>query len=287
MISLRSFARWLSDFVLLFLAMAVRSHIQAPKPKAARKAGRKAGEVISFPRSAPSMSPPADLRAVFFDIDGTLIDSNDAHARAWGHALREHGYHVAFEALRCRIGKGGDKILPEVVGVAADSVEGKKISARRREIFLQQYLPQLRPFAGARELLLELRRRGLKLYVASSAEAEERDPLLSAAGVDDLIDVPHRDEDDRSKPDPDIVVAALERSGEAAGSVVLIGDTPFDIEAAARAGIATVAFRCGGWKDEALAGAIAIYEDPLDLLRRIEASPLRMHRRERASATAR
>src|SRR5262245_54572238 len=120
-------------------------------------------------------------RAVIFDVDGTLVDSNDAHAQAWVEALAESGRHVAFSRVRPLIGMGGDKLLPEVSGVAADSKEGERIASRRGEIFLRRCVPGLQPTRGARELIRRLHDEGLKLYVASSAKDEELQPLLRVA----------------------------------------------------------------------------------------------------------
>jgi phosphoglycolate phosphatase-like HAD superfamily hydrolase len=115
----------------------------------------------------------------------------------------------------------------------------------------------------------------LRLYVASSAQPDELEPLLRRAGVADVIDgaATAGDATD-SKPDPDIIHAALDRAGLSADQVVLIGDTPYDVEAAARSQVATIALRCGGWSDEALRDAVAIFDDPAHLLRSYGASPL-------------
>jgi HAD superfamily hydrolase (TIGR01509 family) len=215
-------------------------------------------------------------RAVLLDIDGTLIDSNDAHARSWVDTFAEFGYQVSFEKVRPLIGMGGDKLLAETVGVEEESEEGKRLSAWRRERFLTHYLPTLRPFPGTRALIERMRRDGLTLVVATSANAEEMTPLLERAGVADLIEEATSSSDaERSKPDPDIVAAALRRAGHPASATTMLGDTPYDVEAAGGVGVGVIALRCGGWwKDEDLAGAVAIYDDPADLLARYDRSPL-------------
>ena len=215
-------------------------------------------------------------RAVLLDIDGTLIDSNDAHARSWVETFAEFGYDVSFETVRPLIGKGGDKLLAETVGVEEDSDEGKRMSKRRRERFLADYLPTLRPFPKARTLVERMRADGLTVVVATSANEDEMTPLLERAGVADLVEAATSSSDaERSKPDPDIVKAALDRGGHPARATIMLGDTPYDIEAAGRAGVAVIAFRCGGWwKDEDLAGALAIYDGPADLLAHLDRSPL-------------
>jgi HAD superfamily hydrolase (TIGR01509 family) len=215
------------------------------------------------------------IRGVILDVDGTLVDSNDAHANAWVEALAEHGRQVAFKKIRPLIGMGGDKLLPEAAGIEEDSDEGKKISEYRSEVFKKKYLPVLKPFPGVRELLERMRGEGLKLVVASSAKKDELKHLLEIAGAADLIEGKTSSSDaESSKPDPDIIQAALDDSGLPPGEVVMLGDTPYDIESAGRAGVKTIALRCGGWDDSKLTGAIAIYDGPRDLLARYDSSPL-------------
>lgn len=205
--------------------------------------------------------------AALLDIDGTIIDSNDAHAAAWVTAFAQHGRTVAFDDVRSRIGMGGDKLLRELAGLDAESAEGRAIAAARKTVFTAEHLPRLRPTPGARPMIQWLKDQGARIAIATSATEDEVSGLLRAAGVDDLVDhVASADDAAESKPDPDIVVAALKKSGAAKDQAVLIGDTPYDIEAAARAGIATIALRTGGWADGDLRNAIAIFDDPADLL---------------------
>jgi HAD superfamily hydrolase (TIGR01509 family) len=213
-------------------------------------------------------------KAVILDVDGTLVDSNDAHAQAWVEALAEHGHRVPFAKVRPLIGMGGDKLLPRVVGIEEDSPDGKAISTRRGEIFKQRYLPTLRPFPGARALLQRMRADGMKLVVASSAKGDELDPLLEIAGAADLVEhTTSSDDAERSKPDPDIVQAALGKTGCGAHEVLMLGDTPYDLEAAHRAQVGFVGVRSGGWDDDALRGALAVYADTADLLAKYDSSP--------------
>lgn len=216
------------------------------------------------------------VEGVIFDVDGTLVDSNAAHARAWVEAIAEAGREVPLARIRPLIGMGGDKLLPEATGVSAESAEGKAIAERRGEIFRSVYLPRLQPFAGSRDLLVALKARGFRLAVASSAETKDLAPLLRVAQVDDLLDTKTSGDDaETSKPDPDIVVAALARLECAPALAIMVGDTPYDVAAARGAGVRCVGFRCGGWGDEDLAGAIAVYDGPLDLWQRLDSSPLR------------
>jgi HAD superfamily hydrolase (TIGR01509 family) len=215
------------------------------------------------------------IRGVILDIDGTLVNSNDAHARAWVSALAESGIYVSFNTVRQLIGMGGDKLMPAVANIEEDTELGQRISKRRAEIFRAEHLPNLRAFPKTRELLSRLREAGLKLAVASSAKKEELDALLELARAKDLVeDVTSSSDAENSKPDPDIVHAALQALGFEASRVLMLGDTPYDIAAASGAGISTVALRCGGHNDRDLSSAIAIYDDPAELLAKLDESPL-------------
>jgi HAD superfamily hydrolase (TIGR01509 family) len=213
------------------------------------------------------------LEGVIFDIDGTLVDSNDAHAQSWVDTFGEAGYDVPFDAVRPLIGMGGDKLLPRTIGIRNDSEEGKKLSKRRSEIFNERYLPRLRAFPGSRDLVSRIRSDGLKAIVATSAKDKELKGLLEAAEVDDLMEEKATASDaKRSKPDPDIVKAAIGESGLSPANLVMIGDTPYDIEAATKAKVRCIAFRSGGWKDKDLQGAVEIYDGPADLLAHYQSS---------------
>ena len=215
------------------------------------------------------------IRAVLFDIDGTLLDSNDAHAHAWLDALRGHGKDVPFDLVRSKIGKGGDKLLMELAGIDDGSPEGKVLSARRTAVFKAHYLPDLGPTPGGRALIERLRSRGLARAIVTSAGGDELADLMRQAAVVGMFDVLITSDDaEHSKPDPDLVKIALDKLNVGPREAVMIGDTPYDITAAARAGVSTIAFRSGGWKDRDLDGAIAIYDHPADLLSRLDQSPL-------------
>jgi HAD superfamily hydrolase (TIGR01509 family) len=207
------------------------------------------------------------VSTVAFDVDGTLIDSNGAHAEAWAQALTEHGFPHQPAQIRRLVGMGSDKLLPAVARMDVDSDRGKAILARKKALF-DERLPHLRPTRGARSLLLFLRESGKTLVVATSADTKEMDAILEQAGLADLF--PRRTSSDdagRSKPDPDIVHAALERVHAAPDEAVMVGDTPYDVEAAGRAGVECIALRCGGeWNDQDLAAAAAIFDDPEGLL---------------------
>ncbi len=214
-------------------------------------------------------------RAVILDVDGTLIDSNEAHAQAWVDAGRELGYPVQYVVVRTLIGMGGDKVTPRVTGLDGDSPEAARVRKRRGDIFREQYLPGLKAFPRTRELLERMRAQGLELVVASSASEKDLQALLEQAGVDDLVKARTSSSDvDESKPAPDAIQAALASAGCAPGEAVMIGDTPYDVEAAQRAGVPVIALRSGGWGDRDLEGAVAIFADPADLLAHYDSSPL-------------
>ena len=214
------------------------------------------------------------MKTVILDIDGTLVDSNNAHACAWVAAFAESGITVDYDKVRRAIGMGGDKLMPAVAGIGSDTPEGQKISTRRGELFKETYLPALRPFPSVRALLERLIADGYQLAVATSATEEELQPLLECAGVSDLI--PHRtssDDAEHSKPDPDIVQAALRESRCEPRDAIMIGDTPYDIASATAAGVRIVGLECGGWSRQELAGAIAVHKDATDLLAHYDTSP--------------
>jgi HAD superfamily hydrolase (TIGR01509 family) len=215
------------------------------------------------------------ITAVLFDVDGTLVDSNDAHASAWVKAFHEFNVTVDPIEVRRSIGMGGDQLMPRVSGLQETSPIGGKISARRGEIFKREFLPTLKPFPGAADLIAAIRSHGLKPVAASSASDSDLTALLEIAGATSLMDDwTSSDDANQSKPAPDIVHAALQRAGVEPEQAVMIGDTPYDVAAARQAGVPAIAFRCGGWLDPDLTGAIEIYDGPWDLLARFDRSLL-------------
>lgn len=218
-----------------------------------------------------------DVRGVLLDVDGTLVDSNTAHARAWAIAFSEAGLDAPpIDEIRRLIGMGGDKLLPAAVGLSERSPLGQRLAERRSTLFAERFLPLLEPTPGAADLVAALEARGLSVAIATSAKPEELRGLLERGGVPpSLADRAASGEDvEASKPDPGVVHAALGRLGLSADEVVFVGDTPYDVEAGNRAGVAVVALRSGGWSDDDLAGAAAVYAHPADLVAHLDDSPI-------------
>ena len=214
-------------------------------------------------------------RGVIFDVDGTLVDSNRAHAESWAETLTKFGHAVSADDVQPLIGMGGDKLLPKLTGVDIESDRGKEYAEYRTQLFFREYLPHLRAFPGVRKLAERLRDDGVVLVTATSTSEEELEKMLSVAGIKDLLtDTTSADDAENSKPDPDIVHAAIRRSGLRSADLIMIGDTPYDVEAATRAGVRIIAVRSGGWDDRSLAGSTAIYTDVEELLTGYETSPI-------------
>jgi len=216
-------------------------------------------------------------KAAIFDIDGTLIDSVDLHARAWQEALAEFGHDVAFEQVRRQIGKGGDQLIPAFLSEAEQKDHGQDMEEWRGTLFKSSYLQLIRPFSAVPELLQRVRDAGLKIAVASSANASELKAYLEIAGITELIDGATSSADAQSsKPAPDIFHVALKKLGLSGAETVAVGDTPYDAIAAGKASIPTIGVLCGGFAERELreAGCVAVYPGPGALLACFAASPL-------------
>ncbi len=218
------------------------------------------------------------IEAVIFDVDGTLIDSVDPHARAWLWVFARHGHDIPLEDLRRQIGKGGDQILSTFL--SDDEIEhiGKTLEAERKDFFKVEYMPHLRAFSDVRELFERIIADGKKIVLASSAKGNELEEYKKIAGIDDLIhEETSSDDAEESKPEPDIFQAALGKLGDLDPSkAIVVGDSTWDAIAAGKAGIKSIGVLCGGFPAEELkdAGCIAIYANPADLLARYDESPL-------------
>jgi HAD superfamily hydrolase (TIGR01549 family) len=216
--------------------------------------------------------------AVIFDVDGTLIDSVDLHAKAWVLAFQDFGHKVSFEEVRKQIGKGGDQLMP--VFLSREEIEriGKGLEGRRGAILKERYLTRITAFPAVRELFQCLIADGKQIALASSAKEDELAQYKKIANISDLIDAETSSDDaEKSKPHPDIFQAALARLGnKSPDRTIVVGDTPYDAEAAAKAGLRTIGLLCGGWSEDELrrSGCIAVFKDPADLLARYSQSPL-------------
>lgn len=218
------------------------------------------------------------VEAVIFDIDGTLIDSVDLHAKSWQETLQHFGYEHRFERVRREIGKGGDQLMPALLPKEVVELRGQEIEKYRSELFKRKYLSQVRPFPGVRELFERIKADGKKIALASSAKADELATYKKIANIDGLTDVETSSDDaEKSKPHPDIFQAAMEKLGfPSSANVIVIGDTPHDAAAASKAKLRTIGVLCGGFPEDELraAGCFAIYRDPADLLTGYAQSPL-------------
>ena len=214
------------------------------------------------------------IEAFIFDIDGTLIDSNDFHAKAWQQAFNKFGKKILFEQVRPHIGKGADTLLPEFLSEREIKDFGDEITDERGEIFKKEYLEQIKPFPKVRELFEKIKADGKKIALASSANEDEVEAYKKIANIEDLVEKStSADDAEKSKPEPDIFEAALKLLGNPApANVLVVGDTPYDAEAATKANLKIIGVLCGGFPEKDLRekGCAAIYQNPADLLENYE-----------------
>ena len=221
------------------------------------------------------------IKAVIFDVDGTLVDSVDLHARAWQEAFAHFGKQFDFERVRYQIGKGGDQLMPVFLSKEELDEFGEELEKYRGELFKREYLPEVKGFPGVRELFQRVKAEGLKVALASSAKGDELKTYKKLARIEDLVEEEtSADDAEKSKPHPDIFEAALERlEGVRPAEAVVVGDTPYDAEAAGKAGLKTIGLLSGGFPEEDLraAGCVRIYRDAAELLADYDTSPLSKH----------
>ena len=217
------------------------------------------------------------VKAVFFDIDGTLVDSNEFHVMAWEQAFRESGYPASKEAIRRQIGKGADTLIPSLMPYTHEKTR-QAIANRHGQIFQSQYLPQVKPFPGAQQLIERPHRKGRKILLTSSATASEVQHYAQLLGVEPLLHATvSADDVKHSKPAGEIFASALAKVAHLpANETMAVGDTPYDVLSAEKCGIKTIALLSGGFSKKELedAGAIAVYSSVQDLLANLEVSPL-------------
>ncbi|HEV7375973.1 MAG TPA: HAD family hydrolase [Pyrinomonadaceae bacterium] len=214
------------------------------------------------------------IKAVIFDIDGTLVDSVDLHAQAWKEAFKHFGKDIPYEDVRHQIGKGGDQLMPVFFSKEELKEFGEEMEKYRGQLFKRDFLPKVRPFPKVRELFQRIISDGLRIALASSAKEEELKEYKKIAHIEDLVEEEtSADDADKSKPHPDIFEAALERLGDIEpDEAIVVGDTPYDAQAAGKINLRTIGVLCGGFPEAELkaAGCIEIYKDPADLLARYE-----------------
>jgi HAD superfamily hydrolase (TIGR01549 family) len=209
-------------------------------------------------------------RAALLDVDGTLIDANYQHALAWYRAFKRHGIVVPLWRIHRHVGMGGDQLIPALVG---DDVDEDAISDARKDEY-RKLIDEVSPLAGARELIEDLKQRGFTVVLASSSPQDEIDHYLELLDARALADGWTTDDDvESTKPEPDLVRAALDKAGTDEG--VMVGDTPWDIEAARKAGLATVTVITGGFSEQELrdAGAAAVFESLDEVRRHLDEPP--------------
>jgi phosphoglycolate phosphatase-like HAD superfamily hydrolase len=218
------------------------------------------------------------VKAVIFDIDGTLIDTVDYHAASWVRAFQHFGVKAELADVRHQIGKGADRLMPLFVPSGTSEPRKKEIEQFRAMLFKREYLPRVRAFPQVRALFQRIRLKGQRIILGSSCTEEEIGCYKRIADIADLVDAESTSDDAQfSKPAPDIFLKALERAGRfGAEEAVVVGDTPYDAEAAKRAGITCVGVLCGGFSGRELlrSGCIAVYRDPAHLLSEYDSSPL-------------
>ena len=212
-------------------------------------------------------------RAALLDVDGTLIDANYHHALAWYRGFRRSGITLPLWRIHRHVGMGGDQLVPALVGDEVDERLGDEIRDARDEEY-QQLIDEVAPLEGARELIDDLRGRGLEVVLASSSPQKEIDHYLELLGARELVEWTTNDDVESTKPEPDLVRAALDKAGTE--DAVMVGDTPWDIDAARKAGVETVCVITGGFSEQELrdAGAAAVFESVEELRRRLDETPL-------------
>ena len=226
------------------------------------------------------------IEAVIFDVDGTLVDTVDQHATAWQRTFAHFGRDIAFDAIRSQIGKGGDQLMP--VFLPKDEVKrrGKEIEDYRKALFQREYLPHVRGFPKVRDLFKCILANRKRIALASSAKGDELMAYKKAADIVDLVEEETSSDDaERSKPHPDIFEAALARLELPSDCAIVVGDSPYDAEAAGKAGMKTIGVLCGGFPEADLskAGATQIFCDPADLLANYDRSLICEEEMERGS----
>ncbi len=218
------------------------------------------------------------LRAVIFDVDGTIVDSNELHVASWDETFRKYGKHFSHEQLHRHVGEGGDQYIPNFLSERELREFGAQLEEDRGKLYKSKYLPRVRPLPRVRELFERIHSDGKRIALASSGKTDELDHYRALCDIGDLVDAQTtKDDVARSKPYADVFMAALHKLGNlAADEAIVVGDSPYDVIAAKRITLPTVALLCGGFSEDELraAGAITIFRDPAELLDNYARSPL-------------
>jgi HAD superfamily hydrolase (TIGR01509 family) len=213
--------------------------------------------------------------AALLDVDGTLIDTNYQHALAWYRAFRAHDIVLPVWRIHRAVGMGGDQLVPALAGDEVDEEQGDAIRDTRDRIYKGELIDEVAPLAGAHDLIVALKEGGVRVVLASSSPEDEIERYLDLLDAREIVEAwTTKDDVDATKPAPDLVVAALEKAG--ARDAVMVGDTPWDIESARKAGVETVCVITGGWSEQELrdAGAVAVFESAEELCKRLGETPL-------------
>ncbi|MBA2241546.1 MAG: HAD family phosphatase [Chthoniobacterales bacterium] len=217
------------------------------------------------------------MKAAIFDLDGTLVDSNDLHAQAWQETFRHFGREIPYSELRRQIGKGGDQYLPVFLSERELEQIGSEMDKFRADLFKEKYLERVRPFPKVKELFERVRKDGKRVALASSGNDEEVAHYVKLAGLDGLFDAQTTKSNVKHfKPSPDVFTSALQLLDVPADEAIAIGDTPYDVQAAKKIRLQSIALLCGGFNEGELraSGAVAIFRDPAALLSSYKSSVL-------------
>ena len=205
---------------------------------------------------------PVNLQALLFDIDGTLVDSNELHARCWIDAFAHFGKQFACAVIRHQLGKGGDLLVPDLLNAKEMRTFGEELKTYRTKLFKDDFMHRVKPFPRAKETLETLHARGIRIALASSSNADEVEYYTQLLGVENLLAGSTSKKDaEHSKPSPEIFRAALERTGADEAKTFAVGDTPYDILAAHRIPLPIVAVLSGGFERELLAKSEFLFDD--------------------------
>ena len=210
------------------------------------------------------------VKAIVFDLDGTLVDSVDYHTEAWVKAFEKYGYNFPFDKLREQIGKGSEFIIGELLPTEEAQKLESDIAGYRKQYYQENLLSKVQPFPQVKELFQKIKADGLKILLASSARSETIEHYKQLLEIEDLIEgATSTDDVEKSKPEPDIFQSALKKLDNlSTEEIIVVGDSPYDAIAAKKASLRTIGVLCGGFSAEALetAGCVAVYQDPADLL---------------------